>query len=92
MHTRIEVEHPLNELSTVKWIFWLDGTNMWLDHYIEMSRVSKRHKFIVNRNYNRLDLRQSNMTVEEVPLSEEVKSEALKQLVSQITIQKWAHT
>jgi hypothetical protein len=90
MYYRIEIDHEAeNSLTSTRWVFWFDDSTLWLDGYYEFARASKRHKFLTSRCYTRTDRRNSTMTVEEAPLPDDVKAEALKKFVDQITVQKW---
>ncbi len=54
------------------------------DHYSEESRDSKRHKFNVDRSWDRIDRRDNKM--EKPELTDELKRRAVEALVSQLVV------
>lgn len=63
---------------------------LWLDYYAIQSRLTTRHKWVNEKVYNRLESRNSQLKEEDVILTETIKEKAIKQLLSQIKVQKWS--
>lgn len=79
--------HP-SQLQQSVWEFWFNASSgaLVLDLYKEERRVTRRHKFAWYRHYSRLDRRNSDMAVHDVPFPEDVQAEALEQFTNQITV------
>lgn len=83
-----------DNLSAKSWQFWYYDTRhtLYLDNYYEMSRPTKRHKFTVNENYNRIMGRRSSRKVEEIEIPDDVVEEARRlfvELAATVKIEKW---
>lgn len=86
----MKLKKVISELEYVEWKFYFYNNTLWLDKYIIFSRETKRQKkYRMKTRYERIMSRDSNITLEEVPLTEEIKQEALGLFTSQITVQKW---
>jgi len=92
MLPNIEVEHVYKgldlDLAKQVWTFFLIDSELVLNSYQTMERPSKRHKWTVNAIYDRLDRRQSTMTLAEVELPDFVCVEAKQKLMAMITVVK----
>lgn len=74
----VEIEKVSEDsLSSVLWIFYYNDSrhHLVLNYYIEYSRRTRRHKFRIDKKYNRLDKR--NNTIDIPPLPDEIEAEAL---------------
>lgn len=59
-----------------------------LNIYRSSIRATTRHKYRTQEYYNRLDKRNSNIKIEEVPFGDSITNTAKKILVDQITVHK----
>ena len=75
---------------------------IFLDGYSEQERQTKRHGWnakIVNTPakrikmvYSRIDERQSELAVNEVPLPDDVAADAKQQFIATLVVKKWVRT
>jgi hypothetical protein len=87
----MEIEKQIDELTIEKWRFSFIDRNIYLESYYILQKESKRHKnYRTLKKYERLSKRDSNVEESEVPLTDELKQEALNQFVSKIKILKWS--
>jgi hypothetical protein len=87
----MEIEKQIDELTIEKWRFRFIDRNIYLESYYILQKESKRHKnYRTLKKYERLSKRDSNVEESEVPLTDELKQEALNQFVSKIKILKWS--
>lgn len=63
-------------LHCIRWCFYLLNSTLVVDSYAEMSRESRRHKFKIDQNWERLHSRNNLMRKAQVPLTPEVMAEA----------------
>ena len=87
----MEIEKQIDELTIQRWRFiFIDG-NIYLESYYVLQKESKRHRnYRTLKKYERLSKRDSNMEENEVPLTTELKEEALNQFVYKIKVLKWS--
>lgn len=86
----MKIKKIISELEHVEWTFYFYNNVLWLDQYIVFSRETKRQKkYRMKTRYHRIFSRDSNIFLELVPLTDEIKQEALDLFTSQITVQKW---
>jgi len=71
------------------WRFSLIDQCLVLDAYVKTVRKSKRHKGIQEQAYVRLFARDSTISEEQVPWSQELAEEALRVLTSSIRVGRW---
>jgi hypothetical protein len=78
-------------LSEQRWSFWFyDAMScLYVDLYGSYSRPTKRRKFACDQFYTRTDQRNNTITVDQVPLPDDVAEEAKAAIVNQITVKKW---
>lgn len=95
MMSRISVErHEDSKLRGQIWYFYFfDDGRFVLDQYLIEQRETTRHKFKPVKVWKRQDSRNLSPTIKiekeaDVPLPDDVKAEAMKQLVDQIKIGK----
>ena len=88
---RITVERQFGELAKHCWSFWFDErrAHLVLDNYDFLTKETSRHKFRVSKFYRRCDGRKNTLTVDEVPLPDDVKLEAKTALTDRIVVVKW---
>jgi hypothetical protein len=87
----IEIIKQVEELTFEKWRFYLKDNNIYLDAYFLMSKESKKHRnFKIIKSYERLRERYATMKEDEVPFSDELKSEVLAKYVDTIKVIKWS--
>ena len=96
----VERNHP-DGLQREVWRFiHIDNhsdVTLYLDVYSCQSRPTKRHNWKINPatrdkpspHYSRLNHRDSGLTLEQVPLPEDVAQEAKEQFVSGVVVKKW---
>jgi hypothetical protein len=94
MLMNLTVRRPINELAEVVYRFWPDDRGskitLVLDDYTVYERVSKRHKFRKTNSYSRLNRRDSNLSLADVPRDFTAVNEARLQLINAIdTTQAW---
>lgn len=72
------------------WTFWFNDRlfKLVLDRYVHSNRPTTRHKFRVNRFYDRTDARANTIFRSEVPFPEAIQQEALNEFISNITVTK----
>jgi len=86
----IEIKKQRNALSREVWIFKIIGNTLFLDEYYIAEKESPRHRKYKNTlYYNRIMGRNNTITEEEVPLSREVKDEALNMYFNKVKCIKW---
>jgi hypothetical protein len=76
-------------LVVERWRFCLIDKCLVLDAYTKTVRPSKRHKGAVAHHYERLNERDSTISEEQVPWSQELADEALRALTSSIRVGRW---
>lgn len=72
-----------------EWRFWLYNFVLFLDSYTEFKKEKGKRKFVVEKNYDRIYTRGSKIKLEDVPLPEDVKKEAIEKFSALLTVQKW---
>ena len=90
MTPRIEIKKTKREgkiAITESWIFWFYEMVLYLDTYI-ITRKEGR-KTIASDSYSRLGNRRSNIIIAAVPLTDEIKQEALDRFSEQLTVKTW---
>ena len=88
-NVQISVKDFLSPFSCNEFVFWLKGTTLILDKFYEWNRPSKRHKMKATNSYIRLN-RNSTMRESDVPLSDEIAEQAIKDLIKKINVQTWS--
>lgn len=86
MHLSIE-EQADDGLTAVKWCFYYFASRheLVLDHYIESSRPTKRHKFRTDRFWGRLERR--SRTIHEAPaVPDHIKNKAIEKFASDLKV------
>jgi hypothetical protein len=85
------MERMIDDLHKEEWRFWFDDSsmNLYLDSYTLWSRATKRHGWTAVSRYNRIDNRHCNLTVDQVPFTDDIKAQSLKEFVGMIQIKVW---
>lgn len=89
---RFELKRPVNSLEQERWIFWQQGTVLYLDDYFYEKRETTRHKFKTVRAYMRLknERQVPNWVCEQdVPLPEDVVNEVTQYVGSLLMVKRW---
>jgi hypothetical protein len=87
----MEIRKQIDDLTTEVWIFNFIRGHLYLDAYALVKKDSKRHKKCrYELRYERLNRRDSNIEERDVPLSDNIRKEALKVYCSKIKCLKWS--
>ena len=90
----ITIDH--DELHREYYAFYAeDVEHIWLDEYYIMSRQTKRHKWVIDKGYSRLDQRKfwnNVIKIEEtdVPLHDSIVRRLKDKLMETIHVAKWS--
>jgi hypothetical protein len=91
MYDSIIIRKEISPLKIQEWRFTLIDYKLVLDRYDVLQKESTRHKYFKSiSKYDRLNRRNSGLNDWDVPLSEELKKEALENFVSRISVIKWS--
>ena len=71
------------------WRFVLLGDRLVLDYYVVCDRLSKRHRFVEKKVYNRLMRQYCTICVSEVPYDDKIVQLAKQTMMNQITVHKF---
>ena len=91
MTPRIEITKKDKHVGikiTEVWRFYLLDSTLYLDEYI-ITRKEGRKTISVD-TYSRLEHRRSNLEENEVPLTNEIKQEALDNFINSINVKTWS--
>ena len=86
----ITISKKTTELKTELQTFWLRENTLVLDTYIISEKETKKHKFKIVKQYDRLNERSFNLKENEVPFTSEIKLEALTKLIDSLKIVTWS--
>jgi hypothetical protein len=91
--TKVTITKAPDENTTVEiTYYYMDGT-LWLDRYEVATRATKRHKYVVQARYDRLNSRVSTIKdprdILDLPDEETVKAAYLKELSSKLQVKLW---
>lgn len=84
----ITIQQAQDQLTIEEWAFRLNDENLVLHRYTLQTKQSKRHKFITSELYHRTYPNKSTLKVEDVPLPEDIKRQALEAFVAKISVVK----
>jgi len=90
---RILIEKRIDELSVETFEFYQTENIIYLDKYYIMRRENSRqskYKIDKSKYYNRLMHRDTTCPEAQVPLTDEIKAQAIKQFVDSIKCLKWS--
>ena len=87
----IEITKATDPLNEERWRFYIfDIQLIVLNSYVRLSRPSKRHNFIVQDRYQRIDQRGNTIQLDSVPWSEELEKEFKEKIFSMLkVVKKW---
>lgn len=89
MHEHFDITHSSKDgLLIERWKFYLSGTNLILNTYFKGERKTKRHSYQPLHSYNRIMSRDSTIKVDDIPLPEDVKQEAIDIIISKLEVKK----
>jgi hypothetical protein len=91
------VERMPDKLHCERWSFWFvdsfSGPILYLDSYQMLSRPSARHRFKIDKQYQRLGRPgrdfQNPIPLSGVPLDDEIKAEAIRGFTSSLVVKVW---
>lgn len=84
------VEKQIDELTKETFRFWINGNIIVLDAYYLFSRENKRKRnYNFVKRYERLSDRNSFTPLQEVPLTEEIKTEVLQEYFKTLKVMTW---
>jgi len=84
------IEKQIDELTKEQFRFWVNGNIIILDYYNLFSLENKnKRKYNSIKCYDRLYTRNSNITLEQVPLTEEIKNEVLQEYIKTLKVMTW---
>lgn len=84
------VRHSEDRLTQWVWRFYYDNRVLWLDHYEELQRSTRRHGFNTTSQYSRVFKNRSDMNESDVVLRADVIDEAVKKFRDGITVKRWS--
>lgn len=91
----VEITKQIDELTEEQFRFALFDSplSLILDSYALFTKETKRHKHKVVKRYGRLDRKDftfNQIEESQVPLTEEIKKEALDKLIGSLKVQVWS--
>jgi hypothetical protein len=85
------IERIKDELTKETWDFTLIRNTLFLNGYALLKRESTRkRKYTAVQRYDRLQRRNSNIEVSQVPFTNEIKKEALRTYFETIDVRRWS--
>ena len=69
--------------------FYLDRKVLFLDVYVVSKRKTKRHGFLMQKTYKRIDQRNSTMKFADVPLDDRIGLAAIKLFTPNFCFGEW---
>ncbi len=88
---RITIEKEIDNLTKETFYFYQIDNNLYLDNYTLMKReTAKTKKYTTEKKYDRLNLRDSNMTESDVPLTFGIRVEALQKFTERVKVLLWS--
>lgn len=84
------IEKQIDALAKEQFTFWIHGSSIILDSYSLLWRENKtKRKYKNIKCYDRLYTRNSNIPLEQVPLTEEIKTEVLQEYIKTLKVMNW---
>ncbi len=89
MYIHFDIERIINPLEQERFTFWVtDMGKIILDDYYLFTRESlKKRTFKPKYWWQRIDKRKNNINYEEIPLTKEIKEQALEKARAMITFE-----
>lgn len=72
---------------TEEYTFYLNDNVLWLDTYVVKKKEGR--KTISVEYYDRLREQNSNIKEKDVPLTDEIKKEAIENFINKLSVKKW---
>lgn len=80
----------IDELTREEFDFYQTNNTLILDSYRYSTRENTRKRSYTSiKRYERLRNRNSNITLQEVPLTEEIKTEVLQEYIKTLKVMTW---
>ena len=84
------IEKQIDELTKETFRFWINGNTIVLDAYYLFSRENKRKRnYNFVKRYERLLDRNAFTPLQEVPFTEEIKTEVLQEYFKTLKVMTW---
>lgn len=84
------IEKQIDELTKEQFGFWVNNNVIILDSYFLLRRENTRKRTWNSlKKYERLSSRNSNITLQEVPLTEEIRNEVLQEYIKTLKVMTW---
>lgn len=92
MSSRTEIEIPIDDFNQEVYRFYFDADRgiLYLDFYGWFHRDTKRKGWKLQKQYDRLRERESEMKESEVLLSDELKQQVIKHFTEKLKVEKWS--
>lgn len=87
--TRFSIKKEVNDCCYEEYVFWVDENHIFLDKYFIMAKPLNGRKFRIEKFYDRVNSRESNLTEAEVPFSNSIKAEAIEIFAKELKCLKW---
>lgn len=93
MNFTVERESP-SGVRLQLWGFWIvishqGRVHCVLDHYVESTRMSRRHKYRPLVRYSRIDRRENSIELRDLPQPPDVYNEAFQKVADSIQVVVW---
>lgn len=86
----MKIEKHIDELNKEEFNFWINGNSIILNSYFLFSCENiRKRKYNIVKKYSRISERDSNITLEEVPFTQEIREEALSEYVKTLRVVTW---
>ena len=87
----IEIKKQRNALRIEVWIFTMIRNTLYLDKYYTAEKESTRHRKYKNTLYYDRTMKRNNTIAEDdIPLTREIKEEALNRYFNKVKCIKWS--
>ena len=87
---RITIEIETGILTKDTYSFYLMDNVLWLDSYTKFEKSTTGRKYKQVGFYDRLRQRDSSILESEVPLTDEIKLEAMDEFISRLSVKTWS--
>ncbi len=87
----ITLEKQIDELTKEIYNFYQVDNLIYLSNYTVLKReTTRKTKYSVVKKYDRLNTRDSSLSEDQVPFTEEIKAEAIKMYIDSLKIMLWS--
>jgi hypothetical protein len=87
---RVTLDIDTGELTKEVYTFYLLDNVLWLDSYTKFEKATKKSGYKSKGFYDRLRQRESSILESEVPLTYEIKLEAMDEFISRLSVKTWS--